>query len=50
MGSPAFIEYINLDILLGFITFYIVPLNTLFLLCLADIDKFVAFSIILLIK
>ena len=39
IGSAASIGLINLDTSLGPITFYIVPINTPFLLCLADIDK-----------
>lgn len=43
IGSIVFIGSIYLDTPLEQITFYIVPVNTLFLLCLADIDKYRAF-------
>lgn len=37
--STILIGSVNLDTPLGFIIFYIVPVNTLFLLCLADMNK-----------
>ena len=43
IGSASLIRSINLDIPLRSITFHIVPVNTLFLLCLADINKLGAF-------
>ena len=43
IGSAASIGSVNLDTPLGPITFYIVPINTPFLLCLADMDKHGAF-------
>lgn len=39
ISSTLSIESVHLDIALRFIIFHIVPLNTLFLICLADIDK-----------
>lgn len=41
--SVALIGSVDLDTLLGLITFYIVPVNTLFLLYLAKINKHRAF-------
>ena len=41
--SDVLIKSINLDILLRLITFYIVHVNTPFLLCLANIDKHAIF-------
>lgn len=43
IGSTASIGSVNLDIPLGLIIFYIVPLNTSFLVYLADIDRHRAF-------
>lgn len=43
IGSAAFIGSVDLDSPLGQITFYIVPVNTPFLLCLANMDKHGAF-------
>ena len=43
IGSAASIGLINLDIQLSSITFYILPINTSFLLGLADIEKLGAF-------
>ena len=43
IGSNALIGSVYLDTLLGLVTFHIVPVNTPFLLCLADIDKHGAF-------
>ena len=43
IGSAASIRSVNLDIPLKPITFHIVPINTPFLLCLANIDKYRAF-------
>ena len=39
IGSVALIGLVNLDTPLGPTTFYIVPVNTPFLICLADMDK-----------
>ena len=39
IGTIASIRSVNLNTSLGPIRFYIVPVNTLFWLCLADIDK-----------
>lgn len=41
--NAIFIESVLLDILIRSITFYIVPINTRFLLCLAEIDKLKAY-------
>ena len=41
--SVASIRFINLYTLLGSVTFHIVPVNTSFLLCLADMDKYGVF-------
>lgn len=38
--STAFIGLIILNTSMGSITFYIILVNTLYLLCVADIDKF----------
>ena len=43
IGSTALIRSVNLHTLLRLITFHIVPVNTPFLLCLANIDKHGAF-------
>ena len=43
IGSAASIGSVNLETSLGSITFYIMPVNTSFLLCLADMDKLRAF-------
>ena len=43
IGSVTSIGSVNLETSLGLIMFHIVPVNTLFLLCLADIDKLGAF-------
>ena len=43
IGSAASIGSVDLDTPLGHITFHIVPVNTPFLLCLADMDKYGAF-------
>lgn len=43
IGHAVSIRSFNLDTLLGSIIFYIVPVNTPLLLCLADIDKLGAF-------
>ncbi len=39
IGSTTLIESINLNISLGPVTFHIVPINILFLFCLAVMDK-----------
>ncbi len=41
--SVALIRSINLDTLLEFVIFHIVSINTSFLLCLDNIDKYRAF-------
>ena len=43
IGSAASIGSVNLDTPLGPITFHIVPVNTPFIVCLADMDKLGAF-------
>ena len=43
IGSTSSIGTVNLDTPLGMIVFYIVQVNTPFLLCLADMDKLGAF-------
>lgn len=43
IGNIIFIRLVILDIPIELITFHIVPVNTLFLLYLADINKFRAF-------
>ena len=43
IGNAASIRSVNLDTLLGLVTFYIILINTPFLLCFAEIDKYGAF-------
>ena len=43
IGSTAHIGSVILDILMGSITFHLVPVSTSFLLCLADMNKLGAF-------
>lgn len=48
IGNVASIGFVNLNIPLGPVIFYIVLINTLFLLSLADINKLGAFFNIIL--
>ncbi len=43
IGNATSIRSVNLNTLLELITFYIVPVNTLSLFCLVNIDKYEAF-------
>jgi hypothetical protein len=38
-GTAISLSIIRVQTPLGYITFYIIPINTLFLFCIRDIDK-----------